>query len=368
MANLTVEDLKAGVSLRALFERDGHVLKKVGAGDYKCKCPFHVERSGSCVVHEDKGYFKCFGCGSGGTVFEYWGFTRDLDVKDKAGFAKVCEALSELVLGHSIAAANNTRAAGKQEEDKPVGPLCGRDLEKWVEGCAFLALHEAEQRKLAEWRGYNVATVRALAAAGKVGLPMYFGKRLPGFAVELVDVEGEPFLAGFHVRLEPEKDERVIWHFVPRGIGSWPFVIGDPRACRALVILEGQWDAVAFLDALDQGMPPRNRVALLGVRGAGAWEKVLAWGWPEEAQVWLYADGDEAGMKWLNEEEGFAWHLRRRCKALHAHTLEGVKDFNDAHRASVAEDRAGWTEELRAVMRRQWTSGSKCRRYRKKAK
>lgn len=385
MPNLSVDELKAGLSLKGLFERDGHVLKKVTRGDWKCRCPFHQEKSASCVVHEDKGFFKCFGCGAGGTIFEYWAQTRGLDVKQQ--FAEVCRQLTELVLGHAVAPASLRKdESAKQEEERPPA-LSGRDLEKWQEGCAFLALHRAEQKKIADWRGYHIETVKALAEAGKVGLPLYFGKRVPGFAVEIVSdgtvlmadgsdaglaeshiVEGEPYLAGFHVRLEPKDGERVIWHFVPKGIGSWPFVIGDPRSCRALVILEGQWDAIAFLDALDQGVPPRNRVAIVGVRGAGAWEKVLAWSWPDDAQLWLYSDGDEAGLKWLNEEECFAWHLRRRARALHAHTLEGVKDFNDAHREAVATDRASWTEDLRATMRRQWATGLRSRRYKPKRK
>lgn len=379
MANhLTVEDIKAGVSLRALFERDGHELKKVSRQDFKCRCPFHQERSASCVVHEDRQFFKCFGCGAGGTIFEYWGLSRGLDVKSKEGFAEVCRQLSELILGHQVSAPL-PRPPGeptKPEAERPE-PLSGKDLEKWQEGCRFLALHRSEQEKIATWRGYRVETVLALAEAGKMGLPRYFGRRLPAFAVETVNEQGEPYLAGFHVRVE--KDGDVIWHFVPKGIGAWPFVIGDPRDCRALVILEGQWDAVAFLDALDQGVPPRNRVAIMGVRGNYSWEKALVWSWPEDqAQVWLYADNDVAGMGWLNpmprkhqtdeERPTFAAHLRQRCKTLHAHMLEGVKDFNDAHRAAVAENRAAWTEELRATMRRQWAAGANKRRYRPKGK
>jgi len=82
MANtLSVEELKAGVSLSALFERDGHALKKVSGSDFKCRCPFHQEKSASCVVHEDRGFFKCFGCGAGGTIFEYWALSRGMDAR-----------------------------------------------------------------------------------------------------------------------------------------------------------------------------------------------------------------------------------------------------------------------------------------------
>jgi hypothetical protein len=71
-------------------------------------------------------------------------------------------------------------------------------------------------------------------------------------------------------------------------------------------------------------------------------------------------------MKWLHEEQGFAWHLRRRCKALHAGTLDGQKDFNDLHRAAAARARAEWTKGLRAMMRRQYERGKRSRKYRPK--
>lgn len=363
---MEVAELKAGISLVGLFERDGHTLRKTGADTWTCRCPFHDEKSGSCVVHDQKAFFKCFGCDAKGTIFEYWGLSRGIEKGTKEGFAEICRQLTELMTGSHVPAPRARKAEAPKEADRPA-PLSGRDLEKWNEGCAFLALHEDEQERLAQWRGYQRATVAALAAQGKMGLPIYFGKRLPGFAVETVNEHGEPYLAGFHVRLDPEPGQRPMWHFVPKGIGSWPFVLGDPRTARAVVILEGQWDAVAFVDALDQGVPPRNRVAVLGVRGSGAWEKTLVWAWPEDtAQVWLYADGDEAGLRWLNEEGGFAAQLRRRAKALHAHAMEGVKDFNEAHQAAVAQDRGAWTEDLRETMRRQWTVGQRRRRYRKR--
>ena len=100
-------------------------------------------------------------------------------------------------------------------------------------------------------------------------------------------------------------------------------------------------------------------------------EKLVSWPWDEDsAQVWLYADSDEAGRNWLEEEQGFAWHLRRRCRALHAHVCEGSgpdgrnKDFNDLHRAACEVDREQWSAELREALRNQWQRGQRRRRYR----
>ncbi|MEA3212454.1 MAG: primase [Chthoniobacter sp.] len=369
---INLSELKQRISLKGLFERDNVELKKAGRDTWKCCCPFHGESTPSCVVHEDKAFFKCFGCNARGTIFEYWALQRGIDGKSKEGFAEVCRQLSELVMGHAVPAPKARPATEIQEPERPA-PLAGRDLEKWREGCRWLAENEQEQQELAEWRGYRVSLVKQLAEQGKLGMPKYFLSerphgRLPALSVECVDEKtGEPYLAGFHVRIDPEPGERhAMWHFVPKGIGSWPFVVGDPRKAACIVILEGQWDAIAFIDALDFGAPIKN-TAVLGVRGSGAWEKTFAWSWNnDEVQVWMHADSDEAGMRWLHEEQGFAWHLRRRCKALHAGTLDGQKDFNDLHRAACRRDRAEWTKGLRAMMRRQYERGKRTRKYRPK--
>ncbi|HEX5733134.1 MAG TPA: DNA primase [Blastocatellia bacterium] len=45
-------------------------LKKRGANHMAC-CPFHSEKTPSFNVHQTKGIYKCFGCGAGGSVFDF---------------------------------------------------------------------------------------------------------------------------------------------------------------------------------------------------------------------------------------------------------------------------------------------------------
>ena len=45
-------------------------LKKRGANYLAC-CPFHSEKTPSFTVHPGKGLFKCFGCGAGGSIFDF---------------------------------------------------------------------------------------------------------------------------------------------------------------------------------------------------------------------------------------------------------------------------------------------------------
>lgn len=45
-------------------------LKKAGK-EFKARCPFHEERTPSFYVVPDKGFYKCFGCGKSGSVFDF---------------------------------------------------------------------------------------------------------------------------------------------------------------------------------------------------------------------------------------------------------------------------------------------------------
>ncbi|HEU0123194.1 MAG TPA: DNA primase [Bryobacteraceae bacterium] len=46
-------------------------LKKRGTFSYVGLCPFHQEKSGSFNVHQEKQFFKCFGCGASGDVIKF---------------------------------------------------------------------------------------------------------------------------------------------------------------------------------------------------------------------------------------------------------------------------------------------------------
>src|SRR5829696_6638933 len=45
-------------------------LKKKGANWMGC-CPFHQEKTPSFSVNPSKGFYKCFGCGKGGTAYNF---------------------------------------------------------------------------------------------------------------------------------------------------------------------------------------------------------------------------------------------------------------------------------------------------------
>jgi putative DNA primase/helicase len=64
------------VDLIALVARDGHELQREG-GRIKVCCPFHDERSASCLVDHQR--FHCFGCGADGDAIDWVQQTRGIE-------------------------------------------------------------------------------------------------------------------------------------------------------------------------------------------------------------------------------------------------------------------------------------------------
>src|SRR5688572_4999436 len=63
-----IDSLKSTISITDLVERDGHKLTRNG-GLMKLCCPFHREKTPSCVLYDDHGH--CFGCDAHFDIFQY---------------------------------------------------------------------------------------------------------------------------------------------------------------------------------------------------------------------------------------------------------------------------------------------------------
>src|SRR6202035_5963759 len=48
-----------------------HVRLRRAARNFVGLCPFHNEKTPSFSVNSERGFFHCFGCGAGGTVFNF---------------------------------------------------------------------------------------------------------------------------------------------------------------------------------------------------------------------------------------------------------------------------------------------------------
>ena len=82
-----VDDLKAQADIVQVVQ-DVVPLKKAGSS-YKGLCPFHNEKTPSFNVNQDKGFFKCFGCGAGGDVVKF------VELHEKLAFPEAVRLLAE---------------------------------------------------------------------------------------------------------------------------------------------------------------------------------------------------------------------------------------------------------------------------------
>jgi DNA primase len=68
--NDQLERIKQEVSLLTLAESQGYQPKKQGK-DYAVCCPFHDDKTPSCIISPKSNLFNCFGCGTGGSVIDW---------------------------------------------------------------------------------------------------------------------------------------------------------------------------------------------------------------------------------------------------------------------------------------------------------
>ena len=66
-----------------------HVSLKRAGKNFLGLCPFHEEKTPSFSVSPSKGIFKCFGCGAGGSVFQF------IMRKDRVSFPEAVESLAQ---------------------------------------------------------------------------------------------------------------------------------------------------------------------------------------------------------------------------------------------------------------------------------
>jgi len=70
IADEVIERIKRDISLLRLVESQGYEVTKQGK-DYAVHCPFHDDKTPSCIISPKTNLFHCFGCGAGGSVIDW---------------------------------------------------------------------------------------------------------------------------------------------------------------------------------------------------------------------------------------------------------------------------------------------------------
>jgi DNA primase len=111
-----IDDLKNRADLVRIIQPYAQDLKKKGANWMAC-CPFHQEKSPSFSVNPSKGFYKCFGCGKGGTAFNFLMEVEGLNFPEAV--KRVAE-MSGIMLPEPVDDVSYERTKKKREETKKV--------------------------------------------------------------------------------------------------------------------------------------------------------------------------------------------------------------------------------------------------------
>lgn len=112
-----IEELKQRADLVRIIEPHTQ-LKKKGANWMGC-CPFHQEKTPSFSVNPQKGFYKCFGCGKGGTAFN---FVMEIEGLNFPEAIKRIAEISGIPLPEPVDDENyeRTKNAGKNKKRSPI--------------------------------------------------------------------------------------------------------------------------------------------------------------------------------------------------------------------------------------------------------
>ncbi|MEO7658553.1 MAG: DNA primase [Pyrinomonadaceae bacterium] len=111
-----IDDLKNRADLVRIIQPYAQDLKKKGANWMAC-CPFHQEKTPSFSVNPSKGFYKCFGCGKGGSVYNFLMDIEGLNFPE--AIQRVAE-ISGVMLPEPVDDASYERTKKKREETKKI--------------------------------------------------------------------------------------------------------------------------------------------------------------------------------------------------------------------------------------------------------
>ena len=154
-----IDDLKSRADLVRIVEL--HVpLKKKGA-NWWGNCPFHGEKTASFSVNPQKGFFKCFGCGKGGSAYNFVMEIEGLNFPE--AIRRVAE-ISGVPLPEPIDDKNYEIRKKKKQEQKAIADqvieLNKFALEFWENHLQENNAHARQAREYLEKRELSEETVK----------------------------------------------------------------------------------------------------------------------------------------------------------------------------------------------------------------
>jgi hypothetical protein len=330
-----IATIKDRLDLLDIFRRDGHEPRRMGVSLFT-RCPFHEEKSPSCKVEEKR--FKCFGCGAGGDVFDYWeksrGVSRGDAIDQLANLAGISGGSYQQPLHKPVA----------PRAEKIIPPLTPEQLSDWQACVQALRDQPREISRIAAWRGIGEDVIHWALDRDIIGLRIWQREWREAFLVEMpTDPTGPLVPVATHIRLAPHSrgndKDKASWRFDPADRGAWPLVFGAPALARYVFLVEGQWDALAMIHLMRWHCSWPAATALVAMRGATSFRKFLShYGILPTATVFAFADADAAGAEWF-QPEGLVHQISTKVRSVHAFLpAQRGADLNDLIKNGFTRD------------------------------
>ncbi|HYY98611.1 MAG TPA: DNA primase, partial [Pyrinomonadaceae bacterium] len=147
-----IDDLRRQADIVRVVS-DYVTLKKKGANWMAC-CPFHQEKTPSFSVNPSKNIFYCFGCGKGGSVFN---FVMELEGLSFPESVKVVAEKAGVPLPELV---DDKRFEAKRKESDEVVQLNAWALEFWERQLGEETAEARAAREYVEGRGLTEDTVK----------------------------------------------------------------------------------------------------------------------------------------------------------------------------------------------------------------
>ncbi len=154
-----IDDLKNRADLIRIIQPYAQDLKKKGANWMAC-CPFHQEKTPSFSVNPAKGFYKCFGCGKGGTAFN---FVMEMEGLNFTEAIKRVAEISGVMLPEPVDNASYESGKKERNEAKKIGEqiieLNAAAVDFWAKEFQGRTAKAKAARQYLEQRGVSPETV-----------------------------------------------------------------------------------------------------------------------------------------------------------------------------------------------------------------
>ncbi|HUY28391.1 MAG TPA: DNA primase [Candidatus Binataceae bacterium] len=132
-------------------------------------CPFHQEKTPSFSVNPERGFFHCFGCGAGGTVFNFIMKTEGLTFP---------EAVRQIARRYGVEVPESGPAGGPSGSEREALYRANQAAADFFEGALWKSAAGAGARAYLEARGISTATAHAYKVGFAPGEPVWLSRAL----------------------------------------------------------------------------------------------------------------------------------------------------------------------------------------------